>query len=113
MGVPVRARGHDRQARPGGAPDLPGLPASLRASELDGQGEAVGGTVVMRFGENALQVIERVKRKLQDLGPSFPPGIQVKVVYDRSDLIHRAIETLRHTLFEEMVVVSLVIFVFL
>jgi Cu(I)/Ag(I) efflux system membrane protein CusA/SilA len=82
-------------------------------AELDGQGEAVGGTVVMRYGENALQVIERVKRKLHELHPSFPPGIEVKVVYDRSDLIQRAIETLRHTLVEEMVVVSLVIFLFL
>jgi len=82
-------------------------------SELDGEGEAVGGTVVMRYGENALQVIERVKRKLHDLSPSFPPGIELKVVYDRSSLIHRAISTLRRTLFEEMLVVSLVILVFL
>ncbi len=82
-------------------------------AELDGQGEAVGGTVVMRNGENALRVIERVKRRLAELEPSFPPGVEVEIVYDRSQLIHRAIETLRHTLFEEGVVVSLVIFVFL
>jgi copper/silver efflux system protein len=83
------------------------------ASELDGQGEAVGGTVVMRYGENALNVIERVKRRLAELKPSLPPGIEVIPVYDRSDLIHHAIETLRRTLLEEGIVVSLVIFLFL
>jgi Cu(I)/Ag(I) efflux system membrane protein CusA/SilA len=82
-------------------------------SELDGEGEAVGGTVVMRTGENALHVIERVKKRLAELKPSFPPGVEVEVVYDRSDLIHRAIDTLRHTLLEEAIVVSLIIFVFL
>jgi len=82
-------------------------------SELDGQGEAVGGTIVMRYGENALHVIESVKQKLTELKPSFPQGVEVEVVYDRSDLIHRAIETLRHTLIEEAIVVSIVIFIFL
>jgi copper/silver efflux system protein len=81
--------------------------------ELDGQGEAVGGTVVMRYGENALHVIERVKAKLKELYPTFPPGVEVRIVYDRSGLIHRAIETLRHTLVEEGIVVSLIIFIFL
>ena len=82
-------------------------------SELDGDGEAVGGTVVMRYGENALHVIERVKEKLKELVPTFPPGVEVRIVYDRAGLIHRAIETLRHTLLEEGIVVSLVIFLFL
>ena len=82
-------------------------------SELNGEGEAVGGTVVMRYGENALHVIERVKAKLKELRPTFPPGIEVRIVYDRAGLIHRAIETLRHTLVEEGIVVSLIIFVFL
>ncbi|HEV2105257.1 MAG TPA: efflux RND transporter permease subunit [Candidatus Eisenbacteria bacterium] len=82
-------------------------------SELDGEGEAVGGTVVMRYGENALQVIGRVKQKLAELAPTFPPGVEVRVVYDRSGLIERAIDTLRHTLLEEAIVVSLIIFVFL
>jgi Cu(I)/Ag(I) efflux system membrane protein CusA/SilA len=82
-------------------------------SELDGMGEAVGGTVVVRFGENVLDVIERVKERLREFGPSFPAGMTVQIVYDRSDLIHRAIETLRLTLFEEGLVVSLVILVFL
>ena len=81
--------------------------------ELDGIGEAVGGTVVMRQGQNALEVIERVKNKLAELRPSFPAGVEVQVTYDRSSLIHRAIDTLRHTLLEEMLVVSLVIFLFL
>ncbi len=82
-------------------------------SDLDGIGETVGGTVVMRYGENALAVIERVKRRIAELQPSFPEGVTVQIVYDRSDLIHRAIKTLRHTLVEEMIVVSLVILVFL
>ncbi len=82
-------------------------------SELDGEGEAVGGTIVMRYGENALHVIERVKQRIAELRPTFPPGVELKVVYDRSDLIHRAIETLRHTLIEEAVVVSLIILIFL
>jgi Cu(I)/Ag(I) efflux system membrane protein CusA/SilA len=81
--------------------------------ELDSEGEVVGGTVVMRYGENAREVIGRVKKKLEELQPSFPEGVQVKTVYDRSALITRAIETLRHTLLEEALVVSLVIFVFL
>ena len=82
-------------------------------SELDGEGEAVGGTIVMRYGENALQVIERIKKRIAELKPSFPPGVELQIVYDRSDLIRRAIETLRHTLLEEGIVVSLVILVFL
>jgi Cu(I)/Ag(I) efflux system membrane protein CusA/SilA len=82
-------------------------------SELDGEGEAVGGTIVMRYGENALHVVQRVKQKLAELKPSFPPGIEVKVVYDRSSLIGRAIDTLRHALLEEAIVVSLIIFIFL
>jgi len=82
-------------------------------AESDGIGEAVGGTIVMRYGENAEQVIQRVRHKLDELRPSFPPGVKVKVVYDRSALITRAVETLRHTLVEEAIVVSLVIFVFL
>jgi Cu(I)/Ag(I) efflux system membrane protein CusA/SilA len=82
-------------------------------SEMDGEGEAVGGTVVMRYGENALRVIERVKRKLAELKGSFPPGVEARIVYDRSSLIERAIETLRHTLLEEAIVVSLIIFIFL
>jgi copper/silver efflux system protein len=82
-------------------------------AELDGQGEAVGGTVIMRWGENALTVIGRVKQKLNELKSSLPEGVEIQVAYDRSSLIHRAIDTLRHTLLEEAIVVSLVILVFL
>jgi len=83
------------------------------ASELDGVGEAVGGTIVMRYGENAAQVIRRVEKKLEELKPGFPEGVELKKVYDRSSLITRAIETLRRTLIEEAIVVSLIIFIFL
>ncbi len=82
-------------------------------ADLDGNGDAVGGTVVMRFGENALQVIDRVKAKLKDLESSLPEGVKVEVVYDRSDLIKRAIDNLRHQLIEEMIIVALVILLFL
>ena len=82
-------------------------------SELNGEGETVGGTVIMRYGENALQVISRIKARLAELKPTLPPGVEVRTVYDRSGLIERAIGTLRHTLVEEAIVVSLVIFVFL
>lgn len=82
-------------------------------AELDGQGPAVGGIVVMRHGENALRVIERVKHKLRELKPSLPEGVEIIEVYDRSDLIKRAIETLKHTLTEEMLIVSVVILIFL
>jgi len=82
-------------------------------SDLDGQGDVVGGTVVMRFGENALNVINRVKEKLKDIKSSLPEGVEVKVTYDRSELILRAIENLRHQLTEEMIIVSLVILFFL
>ncbi len=82
-------------------------------SELDGEGEAVGGIVVMRQGENAPKVIEAVKKRLQELRPSLPPGVEIVPVYDRSDLIHRAIHTVSHELLMEMIVVSLVILGFL
>jgi copper/silver efflux system protein len=82
-------------------------------SDLNGQGDVVGGTVVMRFGENALSVIERVKEKLKEMQSSLPEGVEIKVTYDRSELILRAIEHLRHQLTEEMIIVSLVILFFL
>ncbi len=82
-------------------------------AELDGKGEVVGGIVVMRFGENALRVIDRVKAKLRDVQASLPPGVRIVPTYDRSSLISASIGTLRRTLIEEAVVVSLVIMVFL
>jgi copper/silver efflux system protein len=82
-------------------------------AELDGRGEVVGGIVVMRFGENALKVIDRVKAKLGAVQSSLPSGVRVVPVYDRSTLIHESIGTLRRTLIEEAIVVSMVIIVFL
>jgi Cu(I)/Ag(I) efflux system membrane protein CusA/SilA len=82
-------------------------------TELNGEGEVVGGVVVMRYGENALAVIDRVKAKLAELQPSFPEGMTVVPTYDRSDLIRRAIATLREKLIEVSIIVSLVSIVFL
>ena len=82
-------------------------------ADLDGEGDTVGGIVVMRQGENALNVINRVKAKIEEIKPSLPKGVELVSTYDRSDLIHRAIDTLRHQLIEEMIIVSLVILLFL
>src|SRR5512144_158929 len=82
-------------------------------SDLDGLGDHVGGIVVMRHGENALNVIERVKERMTELRPSMPKGVEFVTTYDRSDLIHRAIETLKHELIVEIVIVALVILLFL
>ncbi len=82
-------------------------------AELNGEGEVVGGIVVMRYGENALQVINDVKTRLEEVRGSLPEGVEVEITYDRSDLILRAVDTLRSTLVEEMIVVSLVIAIFL
>ncbi len=81
--------------------------------DLDGRGDVVGGVVIMRSGENALRVIDRVKAKLDQIQPSLPPGVKIVSTYDRSDLILRSIDTLKHTLLEEIAIVSLVILVFL
>jgi Cu(I)/Ag(I) efflux system membrane protein CusA/SilA len=82
-------------------------------AELDGQGEAVSAIVVMRQGQNALKVIDRVKAKLQEVEPGLPAGVKVVPVYDRSELIHRAIGNLKSTLLQILVTVSLMIFLFL
>ena len=82
-------------------------------AELDGRGEAVGGIIVMRFGENALNVIDGVKAKLKDVQHSMPPGVRIVPTYDRSRLIRESTSTLRHTLIEEAIVVSIVIIIFL
>jgi len=127
----IRGRGYVRSAGdleqvviglgPGGVPirvaDVGSVrlgPALARGqTDLDGEGMAVGGIVVMRNGENALAVIGRVEERLAEVRPSLPPGVEIVPVYDRSGLIERAIATLRRTLVEEMAVVALVIFVFL
>ena len=82
-------------------------------SDLDGRGDAVGGIVVMRQGENALHVIGLVKDKLREIAPSLPEGVEVAVTYDRSDLITRALHTLKDELALEMIIVALVILLFL
>ncbi|MCE3241651.1 MAG: silA, partial [Deltaproteobacteria bacterium] len=82
-------------------------------AELNGQGEVVSGIVVMRHGENALNLIERVKQKITEIEPSLPPGIKMVTTYDRSDLILRSIATLKEKLIEESLIVSAVIILFL
>lgn len=90
-----------------------GPAARVGAAEMDGDGEAVGGIVIMRIGENALTVIDRVKQKLADLKPSLPEGVEIVPVYDRSDLILRAVHNLYRVLTEEVLVVALVVSIFL
>src|SRR5437773_5051741 len=104
-GTPIRVR-DVAQVRLG--PDI-----RRGVAELDGKGEVVGGIIVMRFGENALRVIDQVKAKLREVQSSMPPGVKIVPTYDRSWLIGESINTLRRTLIEEAVVVSLVIIVFL
>ncbi len=104
-GTPIRVR-DVAQVRLG--PDI-----RRGVAELDGRGEAVGGIVVMRFGENALRVIDGVKARLRDVQGSLPPGVTIVPAYDRSGLIRESIGTLRRTLLEEALVVSIVIVFFL
>ena len=82
-------------------------------ADWNGEGQTVGGIVIARYGSNALSLIQGVKAKLAALAPSLPPGVEVRAGYDRSGLINAAIATLRHDLFEEAIVVSLVIIIFL
>ena len=104
-GTPVRVRDVGRVSL-GPAPRR-GL------AELDGEGETAGAVVVMRTGENALDVIDAVKARLAELEPTLPAGVEVVPTYDRSTLIRASIQTLRRTLIEEMVVVAVVILLFL
>jgi Cu(I)/Ag(I) efflux system membrane protein CusA/SilA len=86
----------------------------FRRGALDiGGHEAVGGIVVMRTGENAMQVIRDVKAKIAQISPSLPPGVSIKSFYDRSELIDRTLDTLKHALTEEAVLVTIVIILFL
>src|SRR5207249_1296743 len=85
----------------------------LGLAELNGRGEAVGGVVVMRYGENALRVINAVKQRIAEITPALPPSVRIVPTYDRSDLIRRSIKTLWRTLFEESVIVGLVCALFL
>jgi Cu(I)/Ag(I) efflux system membrane protein CusA/SilA len=109
------------KASAGGTPVLLSDVAQIRlgpelrrgVGELDGEGEAVGGVIIMRWGENALTTIEAVKERLGTLSQGLPDGVEIVPTYDRSDLIERAIDNLTHKLVEEMIVVVLVCAVFL
>ena len=127
----VRGRGYARSASdigkivlassPGGVPiriqdvGTVVLGPDLRrgVSDWNGQGDVVAGIVIMRQGENALNVIERVKAKLHELEPGLPAGVKIVSAYDRSELILQSIDNLKHTLIEEMTIVSLIILIFL
>jgi Cu(I)/Ag(I) efflux system membrane protein CusA/SilA len=104
-GVPVRVRDVGEVTL---GPDI-----RRGVADLDGMGDTVAGIVVMREGENALHVIDRVKAKLTDLEPTLPQGVKVVPVYDRSDLILRSIDNLKHTLLEELLIVAIIILIFL
>jgi Cu(I)/Ag(I) efflux system membrane protein CusA/SilA len=82
-------------------------------TELNGEGEVVSGIVVARYGQNALEVIGNIKDKLAEISAGLPTGVSIQTVYDRSELIHRAIDTLKHTLAEESLIVALVCVLFL
>ena len=82
-------------------------------TELNGEGEVVSGIAMARYGANALEVIHNLKAKIDEIGGGLPEGVTVQTVYDRSELIHRAIDTLKRTLLEEAVIVALVCIVFL
>lgn len=82
-------------------------------ADYNGMGDAPGGIVVMRHGENALAVINRIKDRIEEIKPTLPEGMEIVITYDRSDLILRSIDTLKHTLTEEMVIVSVLIMIFL
>jgi copper/silver efflux system protein len=82
-------------------------------AEFNGEGEVTGGIVVVRYGQNVMDVIERVKTKLRESQAGVPEGVEVAITYDRSDLIRRSIDTLKRTLIEELIIVSVVILIFL
>jgi len=89
-------------------------PAARRGiAELDGKGEVVGGIVVMRYGENALETINNVKKKLEQISNGLPDGVELVTTYDRSDLILRSVDNLTHKVLEEMLVVGLICLLFL
>lgn len=81
--------------------------------DLNGEGEVVGGIVVMRYGENADEVIRNVKEKMEEVAKGFPKGMKFNIVYDRSELIQESISSIKTTLIEEMIVVSLIVILFL
>lgn len=112
--VAITTGGGGRPVRVGDVADVTlGTDLRVGIAERNGEGEAVGGVIVMREGANALEVVKGVKAKLAELAPTLPPGIQVVATYDRTELIHRSIGTLVRTLIEESVIVGLVCILFL
>ncbi|MDT8341129.1 MAG: CusA/CzcA family heavy metal efflux RND transporter [Longimicrobiales bacterium] len=112
--VVVGATNHGTPIRVADVGNVREAPAVRRGvTDLNGRGDVVGGIVVMRYGENALATIERVKARLEEVKEGFPEGVVVKPVYDRSELIHRAVDTLKEKLLEESLVVALVCVLFL
>jgi len=105
MGTPVYVRDIGRVEL---VPDM-----RRGVAEYNGEGEVTGGIVVVRYGQNVMDVIQRVKAKLKESEAGLPQGVEVAVTYDRSDLIQRSIDTLKHTLTEELIIVSVVILIFL
>src|SRR3989338_2210147 len=105
QGVPVLVK---NVAQVGLGPDI-----RRGVADLDGRGDVVGGIVIMRYQENALKVVERVKQKLKDIEPAFPEGVKIEVTYDRSQLIKEAVGTVQETLIEELIIVCLMIGFFL
>jgi Cu/Ag efflux pump CusA len=91
------------------------MSSDIRLGIVDenGEGEVVGGVVVARYGENAKEVIDRVKERLGDVEKGLPPGVKIKIAYDRSNLIEAAIATFKEALIEEIIVVALVVLLFL
>jgi Cu(I)/Ag(I) efflux system membrane protein CusA/SilA len=121
-GMPGASSGNQERARSSSGPPIylrdvahvtVGPEMRRGIAELDGKGEVVGGIVVMRYGENALKVIEGVKRKLEQVRAGLPEDVEIVWTYDRSNLIHRAIDNLSHKLIEEMAIVGLVCLIFL
>jgi Cu(I)/Ag(I) efflux system membrane protein CusA/SilA len=105
MGTPIHVRD---VARVDLGPDM-----RRGVAEYNGEGEVTGGIVVVRYGQNVMDVIQRVKAKLEQSKPGLPDGVDVAITYDRSDLIQRSIDTLRRTLIEELIIVSAIILIFL
>ena len=85
----------------------------LGITDQNGDGEVVGGIVVMRYGENAKEVIDRIKERIVDVETGLPSGVKFKVAYDRSDLIEAAVATLSEALWEEILIVSIVVMIFI
>ena len=85
----------------------------LGITDQNGEGEVVGGIVVARYGENAKDVIERVKVKMKDVEKGLPEGVKFKIAYDRSDLILASIDTLKEALLEEIIIVSIIVMIFM